>query len=142
MPKDYYYDKKMSNLAMSRVTSKLLSTFNIHSITQQRRVNFNLYLNELSMHEGLELPFAQLPEGVCPLLFPLIVRNRAFLCEKLNERAISAIEWWSGYHQELPWNEFPDACFLKDNLLGLPVHQSLDENDIRYIAKVLIDLVS
>jgi hypothetical protein len=51
---------------------------------------------------------------------------------------IAVAPWWAGYHPDLPWDEYPDTCFLKDNLLTLPVHQQLNREDILFIADRLL----
>ena len=140
MPKSFYYDEDFTDKAISRLTKRLLKTFDITTIVTKRRNNFTLLLNMLAEAKGIEPLFKTLPEGVCPLYFPVIVKNRVYLYRKLNELSIAAIEWWAGYHPALPWDEFPDACFLKDHILALPVHQQLNLEHITFIARKFIDV--
>ncbi|NLG41958.1 MAG: hypothetical protein GX547_01830 [Phycisphaerae bacterium] len=50
---------------------------------------------------------------------------------------MDAVPWWAGYHPAFAWDEFPEAAFLKDHVLALPVHQQLCPTDIDAIAAVL-----
>jgi len=134
MPESYYYDEQLSNMGVSAITRRMLATFTVSDVVNRRRDNFSLFLNLLSGVRRIEPLYKQLPEGVCPLYFPVIVRDRDYLCEKLNTLSIAAISWWSGYHRAFPWDTYPDACFLKDNLLVLPIHQRLNREYIEFIA--------
>lgn len=134
MPESYYYDEQISNMGVSAITRRMLATFAVSDVVNRRRDNFNLFLNLLSGVRRIEPLYRQLPEGICPLYFPVIVRDRDQLCEKLNKLSIAAISWWSGYHRAFSWDAYPDACFLKDNLLVLPIHQCLNREHIEFIA--------
>jgi perosamine synthetase len=142
MPESYYYDEEVNNKGISAVSNYLLKLFDANSIILKRRKNFMNLLEMLSDHNGLEILYADLPEGVCPLAFPVIVSNRDELILKLRQLSIDALAWWKGYHKGLKWDEFPEARFLKDNVLTLPVHQDLDKNDIDYIGKSMLRLMA
>ncbi len=138
MPDSYFFDETVSDTAISNLTRRLLGTFYPEDIIQRRRANYFSYLEALKDSDKVVPLYRELPSGVCPLSFPVIVpeRNRAFA--RLSMEFIAAIPWWAGYHPNFPWADFPDACFLKDNLLTLPVHQQLNREDILYIANRLL----
>jgi dTDP-4-amino-4,6-dideoxygalactose transaminase len=142
MPKSYYYDTKLNNRMISGISKRIFKVIDVSSVVNRRRDNFKLYSSLMSGLEGVELLFQNLPEGVCPLHFPIIIHNREEVCRKLNELSISAIPWWAGYHQAFSWDEYTNACFLKDHVLALPVHQQLDEAHINYITAKLLRIVS
>jgi dTDP-4-amino-4,6-dideoxygalactose transaminase len=137
IPTSYYYDEKLSEKKISFLTKHMLKSFNTEHVIARRRKNFSTLLALLSQCGNVELLFKQLPNGVCPLSFPIIFENRDQMRSRLSERGIDAGAWWKGYHRSLPWNDFPDACFLKDHVLTLPVHQDLDERAVDYIAKTV-----
>lgn len=139
MPYSYYYDENLSDRKISKITKRMLGTFDVPSIVSRRCDNFITYLRLLSDVKKIKPLFKGLPDGVCPLFFPITVNNREELCRELNEQSIDAVAFWSGYHRDLPWDDFPDACFLKENLLALPVHHQLNTEHIRFIAEKVID---
>jgi dTDP-4-amino-4,6-dideoxygalactose transaminase len=118
-----------------------LKKFDVNSIIHRRRKNYLRMLSMLSDNKGFGILYRELPAGVCPLSFPLIVSNRAELILKLKQLSIDAVAWWKGYHNGLQWDEFPEARFLKDNVLTLPVHQDLSDEDVDYIGKSFLRLV-
>ncbi len=141
IPSSYYYDEKLNNRRISKITERMLRTFGVTKIVNTRRANFRKYLDLLSDVKGVDVLYKELPEGVCPLYLPIIVDKRKQVCEELNALSINTIAWWSGYHSSLPWPEYPGACFLKDNLLVLPIHQQLNHNHIEFIVQKLKDVV-
>jgi dTDP-4-amino-4,6-dideoxygalactose transaminase len=143
IPKDYYFDTDMENKAMSIITQHLLDRFNFESIIMQRCDNYKTYLMFFnSPCSNIKPIYPVLPKGVCPLYFPIIVPERDRVCATLNDMLIGAIPWWSGYHKGLSWEKYPDACYLKNNLIALPIHQNLDEGNIIYIAETLLNILN
>lgn len=108
---DMYYDERLSNGRVSALSSRILLSFDVDFITAKRRENYETMLSLLKGGDSIKPLFRELPPGVCPLYFPVIVNNRNELQSKLNELGIDARAWWKGYHRELPWESFPDACF-------------------------------
>lgn len=137
VPQSYYYDENISKTRISIPTKRMLKSFEPVMIVNRRRSNFQKYLDLLTNIKDVKPLYPKLPQGVCPLYFPLIVDNRRRVCRELNMLSIDAFAFWAGYHRDLPWSEYPDACFLKDHLLVLPVHQQLNERHIEYIALYL-----
>jgi hypothetical protein len=55
----------------------------------------------------------------------------------LRSQGIPATTWGGVIHPSLPLGQFPSARFLYDNLVFLPVHQSLKEKDLQMITTAL-----
>jgi perosamine synthetase len=140
LPQDYYYSSKMGDRRMSYVTRRVLGRLDVRGIIEKRRSNFQTYLELFPRHHGLKALFTELEDGVCPLNFPIIVSRRTQICRALNKNSIDAIPWWAGFHEGLSWEDFDDARFLKENLIALPVHQHLNDNDIRFILDNLLTI--
>ncbi|GLI39242.1 hypothetical protein GHYDROH2_27430 [Geobacter hydrogenophilus] len=93
---------------------------------------------------GITLPFTELPEGVCPLFFPLIFEEegkREIVHARMKERGITTYPWWDRFHPAVPWDEYPDAVYLKKHLFGLPVHQDLEPAMIERVLTEFADLM-
>jgi len=108
---------------MAGVCHRILAHVEPGSVVARRRDNFRYLLERLA--GSFELLHDRLPDGVCPLLFPLIVYNRDETVDQLSKRGVSAIAWWGGFHPAVPWSRHPEAVFLKDHVLALPVHQDI-----------------
>lgn len=127
---------------MSRLACGLAADIDPAAVIERRRAN---YLALQKMTDGLprvEPLFRDLPEGVCPMALPVLTPDRDAVVALLNTHGIAAFPFWKGYHRGLDWSDFPEARFLKDHLLTLPVHQSLTNAHMAYMAKVLSDAVA
>jgi perosamine synthetase len=142
MPSSYFYDECLSNRQISTISGYMLRMFDIDSIVHKRRNNFAHLLSSLPNSSCYKTIYQQLPKGICPLSFPIVVQDRDRLTARLRELSIDALPWWKGYHPAINWREFPEACFLKDNVLTLPIHQNLNDKDIAYIAENFLCLVN
>lgn len=126
---------------MSGASHCLVSVTSMERIRERRRANFCKYLDYFVSErpQGITLPFTELPEGVCPLFFPLIFEGegeRELMYINMKKQGITTHPWWDHFHPAVPWQDYPEAAFLKKNLFGLPVHQDLDST---IIDQVLIE---
>ena len=134
---NFYNEYNNNNKCISRLSKHIIKRIDYTYVIKQRRDNYTLYQKLLADVDAIKPIFKDLPENVCPLYYPIIIRNRDDICYELNKLSISAISWWSGYHQKIYWDNFPDACYLKNNILVLPVHQDLTKSNIMYIIRKL-----
>ena len=132
---DYYFDVQKIDWSMSRLSMGILNTANSFKIIDKRRRNFQYLYNSLVNTPNLHPLFDDLPNNVCPLWFPALVKDRSRWCKALDAHGIIVPEWWAGYHRGFDWGEFPEARMLKNNLLTLPIHQDLDIYHMEYIAE-------
>jgi len=139
------YEPRISAWTMSRVSRRIMTHMDACNVVGKRRANFQHLLEALRDVPKVELLFTELPPGVCPTVFPILTERRAELYASLTAQKIGAIEWWSGFHPAIDWSEFPEAEYLKNHVIALPVHQGLDQEDMAYIAacvRTTMDAVS
>jgi dTDP-4-amino-4,6-dideoxygalactose transaminase len=122
------FDVTRVNLGMSRLCQGLLKRFDYEQIRQTRRANF-LRLQERLMGRVI-MPRKELGMGVCPLFFPLLVSDRGSAARALRQRGIGALEWWSHPRP----GESGESQFLREHLLGLPIHQDVTPSHVDYMA--------
>ena len=128
-----YFVEKQAFWTMSRASAGILQSANVTEIVETRRQNFNHLLGALVGVPGFSPVIAALPGGVCPLAFPFVVEDRSYWYNQLEARGI-LIQGWPGYYPGFDWRAYPRACYLKDKLLTLPVHQNLNLTHMDYIA--------
>jgi dTDP-4-amino-4,6-dideoxygalactose transaminase len=133
IPSSYYYDPSIQDMTASAITRYIIKHTNPEEVIKQRRQNYLQLLKALEGSQVFKPLYLKLPEGVCPLSFPILVENRESIYNQLNERGIAVIQWWSGFHRAFSWIDFPEAQYLKEHLLALPIHQQLSFEDINYI---------
>ena len=78
--------------------------------------------------------FGTLPEGVCPFVLPVAVRDKPGLLGGMRRALVHALDLWSVPHPSLRADEFPRSAALRRHVVGLPVHQELTARDVDRIA--------
>jgi perosamine synthetase len=127
-PDSYLFIDELADWSMSSLSMNVIRNTDIEKIKDIRQRNFNYLLKHFVAYENINLPFRELPQGVCPLFFPIIVESpdqREKLYQGLRERGVVTHPWWKRFHPDVPWDQFPDAVYLKRRLFGLPIHQDL-----------------
>jgi perosamine synthetase len=119
---------------ISRVSLGCLAQTSAAEVRARRRRNFACLHEQLRPGEHLRPLYQSLPEGVSPMAFPVYAQNPLQARTYFEAMGI-LVQGWPGYYPNMPWDDFPDACALKDTLLTLPVHQNLSLAQMKYIAK-------
>ncbi len=121
----------------SRISWRLLRGAPAEQIVARRRENYRLLLDN-SSDLGWACPlFGDLPEGVCPLGFPLIVDQRDRWRDELLASGVNVRTYWEHLPAQVDLERFPDAAWLRDSTLVLPVHQGLRSRQIDWLARRL-----
>ena len=120
------------DLAMSPVSTRLLRRLDYSDIRRRRVANYRQLLQELDSHVCPMFPV--LPDGVCPLFFPVIVPDKAEAASALRRRGVEALEFWNdpvGDGDEMS----PHARFFREHVLELPIHQDLSTRHVSHVAR-------
>lgn len=130
-PDSFSFTPDVMEWGISPSALNLVNNTDLPSVREARRRNFNYLLERLKppAWDGIfSFPAPVLPEGVCPLFFPLLVEGRERREElylSLKDAGITSHPWWDTFHPSVPWHEFPEAVYLKERLFGLPIHQDI-----------------
>jgi perosamine synthetase len=106
-----------------------------------RRRNYATLAALLAGAPGYAPVFDGLPAGVCPLVLPVWVDDRATLMRRLREAGIEAYRFGARPHSWLNLEEFPETARPRERILGLPVHQYLRGGALERITGVLAPLL-
>ena len=122
------------NLAMSSISNKVMGGLDYQDIRARRRENFLLLQGKL---EGrVRMLRADLPEGVCPLFFPILVKDKAAAARDLQRQGIGAVEFWNDPQSNPAIG--PDARYLRSHVLELPIHQDVSPAQVEFIAEQVL----
>jgi dTDP-4-amino-4,6-dideoxygalactose transaminase len=127
---DMGFDEAQLDLAISPVCHALIRRCDFASIKRRRRDNF-LRLRA-SLEGRVPLLKRDLPEGVCPLFFPILVPDKRAAAHALRARGVDAVEFWNEGDPAAP--AFAEVRFLRRHVLELPLHQDLGAAEIDYVA--------
>ena len=119
--------------AMSELTQLLMKHgFDYHIIAQKRVENYKTLLSALDKFAI----FPDLPNGVVPLGFPILFKNRDHVRQILFERDIYPPVHWS-IHESVPV-EFTESHRLAGDMMTLLCDQRYDSNDMERTAEIIL----
>lgn len=124
----------MADFPMSRLSRHLLPHFRIESIATKRRANYERLLERVSRLDAVRPLFPRLPPGVVPWVLPVTIGHEAGAHTRLRALGIPAVTWDGVRDSRISAKDFPDADFLYDHLVFLPIHQNLGDADLDRIA--------
>lgn len=135
-------DRALLNQPISRISRWLLDHSNVSAIVERRRQNF-LHLHErLRLVPGVRVLFDELPPTICPWVYPVIFLGLTNAHLSLRELGIPAVTWGGVRSPLVEQNAFPNADFLYENLVFLPIHQDLNPRHLDLIACAAVDVAS
>lgn len=106
-------------------------------VRESRRRNYRALQAALAGTRGIVPLVPDLPEGACPLYFPVVVEEAASLRRALAAESVGVKHIWPYFHAAVPWDRFPRERHWKEKAMGLPVHQSLGSDDIERLVDVV-----
>jgi dTDP-4-amino-4,6-dideoxygalactose transaminase len=126
------------NIRASAFSNFLLQQFEYQEIVRRRRANY-LYLADQFDGKATAL-FPSLDAGVCPLFFPILVRDKHAAALRLWERGIGAVEFWNEGDPESAGDQFAHSHYLRKHVLELPIHQDVSSAQLEHIAREALQL--
>jgi dTDP-4-amino-4,6-dideoxygalactose transaminase len=135
-PDSYIFNENICSWGMSAMSQTILRQTDFERVKDIRRKNFQYLLEYFLEHERGDLPFRELPQGVCPLFFPIVLNSsetREKIYTTLKSRGVITHPWWDRFHPHVPWDDFPEAVYLKQRLFGLPIHQDLTLKELDFV---------
>ena len=120
------------NQGMSKASRYLLKRINLTSIKDKRHFNTAYLLDTINKGTlpGVIPFFKKFPPGIFPWVVPILVPGRKNFHVLLRSRGVPAFTWGGVIHPSLDLHNYPDGKFLYDNLILLPIHQSMNEKNL------------
>jgi perosamine synthetase len=123
------FDTASLSWPMSRLSRWTKTYSNVTSVVAKRRRNYETLKAELVSASVTPL-FPVLPPTVCPWVFPVFFDGLQNAQHRLRDRGIPAAAWDGVRHPRVTTGSFIDSDFLYQNLVFLPIHQCLEDEDI------------
>ena len=134
------WDPRLLAYRASALTRALMKTAYPDRVISSRRRNY-LYLRD-RLEGRIESPLPELPEGVCPLFFPVMVKDKPAVIEQLAARGVGSVNLWWEPHPACPEKMAREVQHLRLGLLELPIHQSLSLEDVDLVADAFLDVIN
>lgn len=117
-----------------RKVLEVFSKSDIQKINQKRISNYTLLAKEVSKIQGVRLLYPNnLPNGITPHNLPILVENglREKLYFKLIEEDVPVTALYYCMISEIEKTDFPNAHYVAENILNLPIHQEISEHNLK-----------
>jgi dTDP-4-amino-4,6-dideoxygalactose transaminase len=113
------------------------------AIVEKRRENFKILDKLVSNCRGIK-PIRKLNKGDIPHDYPILVDNglREKLYFWLLDNDIPLIALYYNLITPLNGKRFSHMKFLSNNILNLPIHQDIEEEELNKLVKLIIDGLS
>lgn len=95
----------------------------------KRRENFEYLLRKAS-ESSLAPIYKDLPDGVSPLGFPVLLEDRDRIHHLLYKKGFLLHALWDELPEDLSEEEFPESRYLRKRVLVLPVHQDIEHKHL------------
>jgi dTDP-4-amino-4,6-dideoxygalactose transaminase len=136
-PNDISFRSWMVDFPMSRLSRQLLPHFSVGDIASKRRANYQWLVERLSEFKEVRFLCQQLDADVVPWVLPLTIGEASATHLALRALGIPAVTWGGVRDPRISAGEFPDADFLYERLIFLPIHQDLETDHLETIADVV-----
>ncbi|MBX5483739.1 MAG: DegT/DnrJ/EryC1/StrS aminotransferase family protein [Myxococcaceae bacterium] len=135
-----HFDRAHVDLGISPLTLRIAQSLDLHQIVENRRRNYFYLLGRL--REVSTPLFNELPPGVCPLFYPLVVEDKPRVLEGLRAAGVHAVDFWRDHHPACNPNEFPDVMRLRQAIVEIPCHQDLEPDTMSRVAQVVRNVLT
>ena len=129
------FEPEVVDLGVSSMTHHIIRRIDAQEVVRRRRANF-LQMNRLT-GAGVRRVVRELPRGVCPLSFPILVPDKTRVHDAMMRDGVGTVTFWSIDNPEIPRGRFPDVDFLRSHLLEVPIHQGLLPRHVEFVANLL-----
>ncbi len=134
----FFYPRR--SVALSHLSQKIIDNTDFASVARERRMNFAKILHALQGVEGIKPIYKELPDGICPWGFPVLVERREEIRKYFKKRGITLPFHWI-LPKDIPLNEFPVSRYLSEHCLTLPVYQGIAEWKLTTLLNMFKDAV-
>lgn len=139
--KDAGLDRKNDILEnISRRARVALERAELTIISKKRRDNYKYVLQKIKNIKGLTPLFRQLPNGIMPQNFPIVIesdhRDQIYFYFRRKNIRVSSLY----YRLILPIKKdnYPISHYLSRHILNLPIHQEMTREKIDFMLEVLV----
>lgn len=126
--------------SMSRFSRYIIKRVDEEAVKNIRRNNYQhlalLFAKEAGKETDIPVLFPKLPDGVCPLGLPIIVKNRDAVQQRLIRKKIYCPVHWD-LPADINKKKFPVSHAVSEHILTIPIDQRYTKEDMEWIAQCL-----
>lgn len=132
------FDSRLVDWGISPLSAMVLKRVDARAVARLRWRNFCALADALA--SVVRLPIRRLPDGACPVYFPILVRDKARFRAALRLRGIESVDFWSVGVE--PPGVFAAVEQLRREVVCVPVHQDLEPPHVDALIRAVKESVS
>lgn len=123
---------------------KIYLSSKLSEISELRIRNYRKLSEYLSSISGLTRLFPEIPDGIVPMNFPILIerKDRFETYNMVRERGIEAIALYYRLIDEIKIEDYPISHEISEQILNLPIHQEVKETDLSMMAETMEAVLS
>lgn len=129
-------EKVVKGYAIDRISLKIFNNIKEAGAVRKQRENFNYLLSKVSEF-GLVPIYKELPEGVSPFGFPILLENRDKVQQLLYRKGAIVNALWDELPYDIDEERFRVSHLLSKKILVLPVHQDIEFRNIDSLIAII-----
>lgn len=129
----FEFDPSWLNVRMSAASRLISANTDFARVIERRRRNFLFLLDALGDLPGAHALFAQVDEGVVPLVFPLYVEQPRETFHQLKMRRVPIYRFGEYLDPTVTAEVYRRSVELSEHVFQLPCHQDLGEKELCWI---------
>jgi len=126
------FDPSVAKFRMSRFSHWIIKRTDPETVVQARRRNYR-YLDG-RLRQIAATVYSDLPEGVCPLFYPVLFQDNRAAMKRLRNKGVQAWAWWWPAPALLEEHAFPEVDSLRRSVVAIPCHEGLAHESLRLLA--------
>lgn len=130
-----HFNPEHVNLGISPLSLRIARSHDFADTIALRRRNYLALFEQLA--PVCPPLFESLPEGICPLFYPLRVEHKAEVLQRLQSGGIGAIDFWRDAHPACESRSFPESTELRKSIVEIPCHQDISTEALSRMAAVV-----
>lgn len=140
---DFRFATEILSWGIAPFSLRVLARIDWTRVASRRQQNYRFLARALQGIAGCRVMLPNLPDYTCPLYLPIFVQwSPSDAYHHLARQRIYADVFWEQEHPAVDWRQFPEARELKRQVLALPVHQDVDEEQLEHLAATLRDFAN
>ena len=119
-----------------RESVEIVKHFDLNEMVRKRRENFLFLRDVIAETDGLRPAFNELPDGVCPLYFPVFSERRDDVKKQLIQNDIYTPTHWP-VPDYIDVNLYPGTADIYHTIFSIPCDQRYDIDDMNRIKEAI-----
>jgi dTDP-4-amino-4,6-dideoxygalactose transaminase len=133
----YGFDGKWLDIGMSWISRRAMAVTSVTALIARRRRNYRALAAAFANVPGCRALYGDLPEGVVPYMFPLLVDAPAEVFPALKNAGVPLFRW-----EDIDAAACAVSARYASELLQVPCHQELREDELRWMVDTIAAAVS